>query len=166
MSSVINDPQQLKSPVKEACLELLRLHPEIRLTETLRTAERQAELYAQGRTTPGPIVTWVKHSNHQDGVAFDICFKGPVPYPTDIAPWNAVAADANKLGLQWLYGLYKQDKPHFEIKKVQIPKPDKALIDQIMQDNSENWNKLYQFQGTEAARLALHDCNEDLKVFL
>lgn len=33
--------------------------------EGVRTAERQAELYAQGRTKPGPVVTWVHVSNHQ-----------------------------------------------------------------------------------------------------
>lgn len=35
------------------------------VVQGLRTAEEQAELYAQGRTKPGPIVTWVLHSNHQ-----------------------------------------------------------------------------------------------------
>ena len=33
--------------------------------EGLRTAARQAQLYAQGRTAPGNIVTWVRVSNHQ-----------------------------------------------------------------------------------------------------
>lgn len=39
--------------------------------ETLRSPERQAALYAQGRTTPGPVVTWTQRSKHQDGIAAD-----------------------------------------------------------------------------------------------
>lgn len=35
------------------------------IIEGVRSAERQASLYAQGRTKPGPKVTWVRHSNHQ-----------------------------------------------------------------------------------------------------
>lgn len=31
----------------------------------VRTAEEQAKLYAQGRTAPGKVVTWVRVSNHQ-----------------------------------------------------------------------------------------------------
>lgn len=34
------------------------------IIEGYRTRERQAELYAQGRTTPGPIVTWTLNSRH------------------------------------------------------------------------------------------------------
>lgn len=166
MATIINDPQQLKSPVKEACLELLKLHPEIRTTETLRTAERQAELYAQGRTKPGKIVTWVKHSNHQDGVAFDICFKGATPYPSNPALWQKVAATASTLGLDWGYALWKEDKPHFQGKPNLTPKPDKVLVNEIMSENSENWEKLFKFQGTEKARDGLHICNEELKKFL
>lgn len=33
--------------------------------EGVRLQARQDQLYAQGRTTPGKIVTWVKTSNHQ-----------------------------------------------------------------------------------------------------
>lgn len=33
--------------------------------EGVRSAARQAELYAQGRTRPGNKVTWVRVSNHQ-----------------------------------------------------------------------------------------------------
>lgn len=40
--------------------------------EGLRTKERQAELYAQGRTKPGKIVTWTLNSKHIDGKAVDI----------------------------------------------------------------------------------------------
>lgn len=38
---------------------------DFRVGEGVRSAARQAQLYAQGRTAPGKIVTWVKVSNHQ-----------------------------------------------------------------------------------------------------
>ncbi|MGB5850230.1 MAG: M15 family metallopeptidase [Ignavibacteriaceae bacterium] len=48
----------------------------------LRTLEQQKDLYAQGRTRPGRIVTnldgIIKRSKHQDGLAVDV-----VPYPID-----------------------------------------------------------------------------------
>jgi len=34
------------------------------VVEGVRTPERQRELYAQGRTKPGKIVTWTLNSNH------------------------------------------------------------------------------------------------------
>lgn len=43
------------------------------ITCTLRTQAEQDALYAQGRTAPGPVVTKVRHSKHNDGLAFDIC---------------------------------------------------------------------------------------------
>lgn len=38
----------------------------------LRTPAEQDALYAQGRTTPGDIVTWTLHSNHISGHAVDL----------------------------------------------------------------------------------------------
>ena len=52
--------------------------------EGVRTAQRQRELYQQGRTTPGNIVTWTLKSKHIDGVAVDL-----IPYPLD---WNDTKA--------------------------------------------------------------------------
>lgn len=55
----------------------------------MRTPERQRQLYAQGRTAPGPIVTWTKTSNHFRnaktgfGHAVDLA-----PFPID---WNDIA---------------------------------------------------------------------------
>ena len=54
--------------------------------EGVRTQARQDELWAQGRTKPGPVVTWTKdassHGIGTDGFghAVDIC-----PFPVD---WN------------------------------------------------------------------------------
>ncbi len=41
-------------------------------TATYRSQEEQDALYAQGRTKPGKIVTWTRHSKHTTKRAFDI----------------------------------------------------------------------------------------------
>lgn len=38
--------------------------PDFTVIEGVRTPQRQKELYAQGRTKPGPKVTWTLNSNH------------------------------------------------------------------------------------------------------
>jgi peptidoglycan L-alanyl-D-glutamate endopeptidase CwlK len=43
------------------------------VTHGFRTQEEQAALYAQGRTTPGKIVTWTMNSRHLSGHAVDLC---------------------------------------------------------------------------------------------
>lgn len=48
------------------------------ITDGFRTQEQQAALYAKGRTTTGPIVTWTMQSKHLKqadgyGHAFDFC---------------------------------------------------------------------------------------------
>ena len=64
--------QEKLKQVRETCRE--RGFP-IGIGECLRTVEEQNELYAQGRTKPGQIVTNAKgtsySSMHQWGVAFD-----------------------------------------------------------------------------------------------
>ena len=96
--------------------------------EGVRTLERQRELYAQGRTAPGKIVTWTMKSKHIDGNAVDL-----VPYPLD---WNDLskfdkirkamfqAAKEQGVNLRWGAdwdgdGKYREkgeyDSPHFEL---------------------------------------------------
>lgn len=101
--------------------------------EGVRTPERQAQLYAQGRTEPGQIVTWTLKSNHfkkADGYghAVDIA-----PWPID---WNdtkrfdqmakAMFAAAKELGTKIRWGADwdqdgtprergESDSPHFEL---------------------------------------------------
>lgn len=43
------------------------------VTQGLRTPQEQAALYAQGRTAPGPIVTYTTKSHHLTGHAVDLC---------------------------------------------------------------------------------------------
>ena len=97
--------------------------------EGLRTRERQAELYAIGRTKPGKPVTWTLASKHCDGLAVDVA-----PLPLD---WNdrkaffivagAMHAAAQRIGVALRHGgdwdgdgIYgergESDLPHFELR--------------------------------------------------
>jgi len=101
--------------------------------EGVRTPERQAELYAQGRTKPGQIVTWTMTSNHfkqADGFGHAVDL---VPYPldwNDLKAFDAIAMAmfdaADELGLKLRWGADwdqdgnlrekgESDSPHFEL---------------------------------------------------
>ena len=107
---------------------------DFKVLEGVRTKERQAELYAQGRTKPGSVVTWTMNSRHfidkstGYGHAVDLL---PAPYDwKDLANFDAVAeamfAAADELGvkIRWgadwdMDGNYREkgehDSPHFEL---------------------------------------------------
>ena len=51
---------QWKAKMDELGIDLI-------ITCTLRTQSEQQALYNQGRTLPGPIVTWTLHSQHLFG---------------------------------------------------------------------------------------------------
>lgn len=87
--------------------------------EGFRTKERQAQLYAQGRTAPGEKVTWTMNSKHMKGTAIDIVPVSVVDDPLwapDDPVWDIVGEEAAKLGLKW--GITtrpgERDKPHLE----------------------------------------------------
>lgn len=63
----VND--KMASVVKRA-IEISEV--DFMVVEGLRTKQRQEELYAQGRTKPGKVVTWTMKSKHIDGLAVDI----------------------------------------------------------------------------------------------
>lgn len=88
------------------------------LFEGWRPASRQTELYAQGRTTPGKIVTESRawESWHQYGLAADLAFGGPGRWTWD-GPWQNVGAIMQGVGLEW-YGAPKatfRELPHFQL---------------------------------------------------
>ena len=65
---------QLREIYSEVCSRLTG-RAQCRFVEVLRSSARQAELYAQGRSKPGKIVTNAKpgQSWHQYGLAIDFC---------------------------------------------------------------------------------------------
>jgi len=88
-----------------------------------RTAKRQKELYAKGRTTEGSKVTWTLNSYHMTGKAFDI-----YAYVDKEASWNMmflepiarhlqkVSLEEFNIVLEWGYDLWGKDGAHFQIK--------------------------------------------------
>jgi peptidoglycan L-alanyl-D-glutamate endopeptidase CwlK len=95
------------------------------LTHTRRTLEEQAQLYAQGRTVPGMVVTRAKpgQSPHNYGLAFDVVFLDlSTPNPSDITwdvpgrddEWEAIGKIGESLGLAWGGRFSRPDRPHFE----------------------------------------------------
>jgi peptidoglycan L-alanyl-D-glutamate endopeptidase CwlK len=85
------------------------------LTCTKRTPEEQAALYAQGRTTPGKIVTWAQHSRHEDGEAFDIVIlKNGKPDWSDLDSYRRAGILGESVGLVWGGRWKTPDYPHFQ----------------------------------------------------
>lgn len=72
--------------------------PQVFLVEGYRDAERQAALYARGRTEPGPIVTWTEESWHQTGYAVDLAFMADDPWSLE-HPWDRLRVVAGECGL-------------------------------------------------------------------
>lgn len=93
------------------------------ITEGFRTVQRQDELYAQGRTKPGKVVTYARgkdyQSQHQWGVAFDIAIniKGK-EYDMGYIRKVANLAKSENIGLYWGGDWTDfEDNLHFYLKK-------------------------------------------------
>ncbi len=101
--------------------------------EGVRTPERQKQLYAQGRTKPGPVVTWTLTSRHfiqPDGYSHAVDL---APYPIDwttLSKFNTIAnamfKASEELGTPIRWGADwdsdskprekgETDSPHFEL---------------------------------------------------
>jgi len=92
----------------------------VAITETLRTAAEQDNLYAQGRTKPGKVVTQARghdfQSGHQWGVAFDFCRNVRGAEWDESDGFFARAGELGKsVGLRW-GGDFRdfKDPSHFE----------------------------------------------------
>lgn len=91
----------------------------IEVVQGLRTFAEQDELYKQGRSKPGQIVTNAKggQSNHNYGLAVDLCpFSNGQPKWNDLSSFFRIGAEAVKRGLDW-GGNWKKfiDKPHVQL---------------------------------------------------
>ncbi len=85
----------------------------IRITSQRRSGDEQRRLYAQGRTEPGPIVTWTLNSKHTSGEAFDATIVGAPEYEDDPDAWEVLGELGEDLGLVW--GGSFGDFGHFEL---------------------------------------------------
>lgn len=119
------------------------------VTQTRRTLEEQAELYAQGRTKPGKIVTNAKpgESAHNYGLAFDVAFREGEHGVTWVGPWGALGEIAAEIGLEW-GGNWRSfpDRPHFELPgwRVLVKKAKRRNLDfgDTGPDVEELWQRL------------------------
>lgn len=107
------------------------------MLEGVRTPERQRQLYNQGRTTPGKIVTWTLNSNHfvnkstgfghaVDLVPYPLDWEGPTKFPKFDAIAKAMFQASKELGIPIRWGADwdvdgnprergETDSPHFEL---------------------------------------------------
>jgi peptidoglycan L-alanyl-D-glutamate endopeptidase CwlK len=90
---------------------------ELRIISTYRSLEEQADLYAQGRSKPGKIVTYAKPGTswHNWSLAFDCCpiYEGHPDW--DSPHWDRIGTLGKKLGLTWGGDFVKlRDYGHFE----------------------------------------------------
>ena len=86
------------------------------ITDGFRTYAEQEKLYAQGRTTPGNIVTNAKPgtSNHEKGLAVDLAFQKDGKLSYEQRYYDLIVPIAKKLGIDWGGNWKFVDKPHFE----------------------------------------------------
>ncbi len=91
----------------------------IKIISGLRTYDEQNELFAQGRTKPGRIVTRARagFSNHNFGIAFDIGVFEGTKYLDESPKYKAAGILGMDLGLEW-GGNWKTivDQPHFQLR--------------------------------------------------
>lgn len=92
----------------------------LKVTETLRTYERQRKIYEQGRSKPGDRVTNAKpgESWHNFGLAVDICFMGSDPYldkhKYQELMWEQLGEVIVSHDLTWGGNFKFEDRPHIE----------------------------------------------------
>lgn len=127
--------EDLRPDVREKAEKFLEIAKnmgiEVLITCTYRSKEEQAILYAQGRTSPGKIVTNAlpgqsKHNNVEpDGqypasLAFDIVpiIGGKPQWDSSNPVWKVLGGIGKSVGLNWA-GEWKRFKeyPHFEVSK-------------------------------------------------
>ena len=89
----------------------------LRVSSAYRTHAEQNDLYAQGRTKAGKIVTYAKggQSFHNFGTAIDVVpiVNGKADWNTD---WNKIATIGKSVGFAWGGDWTSiKDKPHFEM---------------------------------------------------
>lgn len=117
---------KLRGEVAQIITEIQANGINIRITQGLRTIAEQDELYAKGRTKPGPKVTNAKggQSFHNFGLAVDFCLlhkDGGISWDLHedidkdgIKDWMEVVAIFEKHGWEW-GGRWKfVDNPHFQ----------------------------------------------------
>jgi peptidoglycan LD-endopeptidase CwlK len=111
--------KRLQKPARDFIAACKAANIHVAITSTLRDAEYQNYLYAQGRTRKGRIVTSLKggSSYHNYGLALDFVpiVKGKANY-NNLSLFIKAGAIAKKLGFVW-GGDFKTfiDRPHLQM---------------------------------------------------
>lgn len=125
-TELISDLDELSPMTRELVTEFLEKCEanglSVRITETYRTQARQDILYEQGRSTPGPVVTWTKNSKHNERRAFDICEDNTDDPYGDLEFFRKCAEIGEEVGLTpgYYFDEY-QDMPHYELNRWWLP---------------------------------------------
>lgn len=123
--------EELDETVAGLAAELLRIAEDngiqIKVTEGFRSFEYQNQLYAQGRSNGGAIVTNARggQSNHNYGIAFDVAFvnkDGEIVWDNldqnenEKDDWTEIGELGESIGLEW-GGRWTRfvDRPHFQL---------------------------------------------------
>lgn len=114
---------ELDPELQVLCRRLLTAAKELghdaRVIQGYRTFEEQDELYAQGRTKPGPVVTHARggYSWHNFRKAFDVgLFTERGTYiDDDDSGLMALGEVAEHIGLEWGGRWQHPDYPHFQL---------------------------------------------------
>lgn len=136
------DINELTPLAQKACRLFLKKCGEeglrVFITETYRSQARQNSLYAQGRTTPGLIVTWTKSSRHTSRRAWDIACIGKDLY--DTVTLKKAGYIAKQLGITWGGDWETIDRPHFEITE-DWEEPEEYVMRYNNIDEVPEWGK-------------------------
>lgn len=104
--------KKIQNDVRGVFYEAKKKGINLRLTDGFRSFEKQDELYEQGRTKPGAIVTNARggQSYHNYGLAFDVV---DLELLWDGADWETIGEIGKSFGFEW-GGDWGWDKPHFQ----------------------------------------------------
>lgn len=168
--SVRNMGSGINPKVKDLAIELIKLSYmqgiNVQITSGFRSYAEQNRLYAQGRTTPGNIVTNARagQSIHNFGLAIDyvlVSHDGSKAIWTVNNDWRKVAAIGKSLGFQW-GGDWRsfRDYPHLDMQRgmtlAQLRAGSRPYIPNVpnrnysIQGDTGNQIKVYQGQLTKA----------------
>ena len=147
------DINELKPTAQKACRLFLKKCKEaglnIFLTETYRSQARQNQLYAQGRTEPGKIVTWTLNSRHTSRRAWDIAVIGKDLY--DMAVIRQAGAIGQSLGITWGGEWSTPDYAHFEITE------DWTAPEEVEEVTQEQFNQMMEVYLAERNKKSASD---------
>jgi peptidoglycan L-alanyl-D-glutamate endopeptidase CwlK len=116
---------ELASRIRAVVASLAQAGINIEVVQGLRTFAEQDELFKQGRTKKGLVVTNARggQSNHNYGLAVDVVpfVNGKPNWNAPNSVWMAIGHEGGKLGLEW-GGSWKKfiDKPHLQLPGLSI----------------------------------------------